>query len=93
MVAFILWLVIGALVGWLASKIMGTDAEQGSFLNILVGIAGAALGGLLLAPALGAGTINNYNFSIGSILVSLIGAVVLLAIVNLIRGRGLRGPM
>ena len=84
--SFILWLVMGALVGWIASKIMGTDAEQGAFLNILVGIVGAALGGLLLTR----GTINQYNFTLGSVLISLIGAVVLLAIVNLLRGRGLR---
>ena len=87
---FILWIVIGALVGWIASKIMGTDAEQGAFLNILVGIVGAALGGLLIGPRLGGGTINQYNFSVGSLLISLIGAVVLLALVNLLRGRGLR---
>ena len=87
---FILWLVMGALVGWIASKIMGTDAEQGTFLNILVGIVGAALGGFLLAPRLVGGTINQYNFSLGSLVISLIGAVVLLAIVNLLRGRGLR---
>jgi len=86
MLNFILWIAMGALVGWLASKVMGTDAEQGSFLNILIGIAGAALGGLLL----GGGTINSYNFSLGSLVISLLGAIVLLAIVNLLRGRGLR---
>lgn len=87
---FILWIVMGALVGWIASKIMGTDAEQGAFLNILVGIVGAALGGWLLAPRLGGGTINQYNFSLASVVISLLGAIVLLALVNLLRGRGLR---
>jgi uncharacterized membrane protein YeaQ/YmgE (transglycosylase-associated protein family) len=65
--------------------IMRTDAQQGMFLNIVVGIVGALLGGWLLAPLFGTGTINQNDFSIGSLLVSLLGAVVLLAIVNLVR--------
>ena len=84
---FIAWLVVGGLLGWIASMIMGTNDRQGIFLNIIVGIVGAFLGGLLLAPLFGTGTINQYDFSIGSLLVSLLGAVVLLAIVNFFRRR------
>lgn len=82
---FILWIVIGGIIGWLASMVMRTDAQQGMFLNVIVGIVGALLGGWLLAPLFGSGTINQNDFSIGSLLVSFLGAVVLLMIVNLFR--------
>src|SRR6476661_4995396 len=82
---FIIWIVVGGIIGWLASMVMRTDAQQGLFLNIVVGIIGAFLGGWLLAPLFGTGTINQNDFSIGSLLVSLLGAVILLAIVNLFR--------
>lgn len=82
---FIIWLVIGGVLGWLASLVMKTDAQQGMILNIVVGIIGALLGGWLLAPLFGTGTINQNDFSIGSLLVSFLGAVVLLAVVNLLR--------
>lgn len=82
---FILWIVIGGILGWLASIVMRTNASQGLLLNIVVGIAGALLGGWLLAPLFGTGTINQSDFSVGSLLVSFLGAVILLAIVNLIR--------
>ena len=72
-------------VGWVASRLMGTDGQQGTLLNIVVGIAGAFLAGLVISPLLGVGTINEGNFSIGSLVVSLLGAVVLLAIVNMFR--------
>ena len=55
---FILWIVVGGILGWVASMIMGTNDKQGMILNIVVGIVGAFLGGLLLAPLLGTGTIN-----------------------------------
>lgn len=85
---FIVWLIVGGLIGWVASKIMRTDAQQGIILNIVVGIVGAFLGGLLIAPRLGGGTINQNDFSVMGLLISLIGSVILLAIVNLIfRGR------
>lgn len=83
----ILWLIIGGLLGWIASMIMGTNDKQGIFLNIVVGIVGAFLGGLLLAPLVGTGTINVGDYSIGSLLVSLVGAVILLAIVGFFRKR------
>lgn len=86
-VTVIIWLVIGGIVGWLASLIMKTDAQQGILLNVVVGIVGAFLAGWLISPLVGVGTINQ-GVSIGSILVSLVGAIVLLAIVNLFkRGR------
>lgn len=83
----LLWIVIGGVIGWIASKIMGTDAEQGVILNIVVGVIGAFIAGMFLSPLLGVGTINQNNFSLPSLLVSLGGAIVLLAIVNLFRRR------
>jgi uncharacterized membrane protein YeaQ/YmgE (transglycosylase-associated protein family) len=85
--SFIAWIVVGGLLGWVASMIMGTNDQQGKLLNIIVGIVGAFLGGLLLAPLLDTGTINQGDFSISSLLVSLVGAVVLLAIVGFFRKR------
>jgi uncharacterized membrane protein YeaQ/YmgE (transglycosylase-associated protein family) len=82
---FIIWLIMGGLIGWIASLVMRTDAQQGIFLNIVVGIVGAFLGGLLLSPIFGVGTINQNNFSLGGLLVSLLGAIILLAIVNMFR--------
>ena len=82
---FIIWLVVGGIIGWIASMIMKTDAEQGIGLNIVVGIVGAMLGGWLISPLLGAGTVNQGDFSLGGLIVSLVGAVILLAIVNLFR--------
>ena len=80
----IIWLIIGGVVGWLASLIMRTDAQQGLLLNIVVGVVGAFLGGLIFTG----GTINSSPLNLTSFLVSLVGAVVLLAIVNLFtRGR------
>jgi uncharacterized membrane protein YeaQ/YmgE (transglycosylase-associated protein family) len=82
---FIIWLVVGGLIGWIASMIMKTDAQQGVILNVVVGIVGALLGGWFLAPMFGTGTINQNDFSIAGLGVSLLGAVILLAIVNLVR--------
>jgi uncharacterized membrane protein YeaQ/YmgE (transglycosylase-associated protein family) len=82
---FIIWLVVGGLIGWIASKIMRTDAQQGVFLNIVVGIVGSMLGGWLISPLVGAGTINQNDFSLAGLFVSLVGAVILLALVNLFR--------
>lgn len=81
----IIWLVVGGLIGWVASMMMKTDGQQGVILNVVVGVVGALLGGWLLSPMLGAGTINQNDFSIASLGVSLLGAVILLAIVNLVR--------
>jgi uncharacterized membrane protein YeaQ/YmgE (transglycosylase-associated protein family) len=81
----IIWLIVGGLIGWLASKIMNTDAQQGIGLNIVVGIVGALLAGWLITPLVGGATINQADFSLSGLLISLLGAIVLLAIVNLFR--------
>jgi len=85
MLNFIIWIVLGGIVGWLASIVMKTDAQQGIFLNVVVGIIGALLGGWLLSPLLGSGTINQNDFSLSGLFVSFLGAIVLLAIVRLVR--------
>lgn len=82
---FIIWLVVGGVIGWLASLMMKTDGQQGLFLNVVVGIVGAMLGGWFLSPLIGVGTINQDNFSLPALLVSFLGAAILLAIVNLFR--------
>jgi uncharacterized membrane protein YeaQ/YmgE (transglycosylase-associated protein family) len=81
----IIWLIVGGILGWLASMMMKTDGQQGIILNVVVGVVGAMLGGWLLSPLLGAGTINQNNFSLPALAVSFLGAVILLAIVNLVR--------
>ncbi len=81
-ISIIIWLVMGGLVGWVASMIMGTNAQQGIILNVVVGIVGALIGGWLIGPLLGAGSINE-GITIMSFIVSLLGAVILLAIVGL----------
>ena len=84
MINLIVWLLAGALVGWLASMVMKTNAQQGTILNIVVGIIGAMIGGFLL----GGPTINSNVFNLNALVISFIGAVVLLAVVNLVqRGR------
>jgi uncharacterized membrane protein YeaQ/YmgE (transglycosylase-associated protein family) len=80
----LVWLIVGGVVGWLASIIMRTDGQQGILLNVVVGIVGALLAGFVVSPLLGIGTINE-GISLATFLVSLVGAVILLAIVNLFR--------
>jgi uncharacterized membrane protein YeaQ/YmgE (transglycosylase-associated protein family) len=87
---FILWLVIGGILGWIASIIMQTNAQQGIFLNIVVGIIGAMVAGFLLTPLLGIGTINQNNLNLSALFVSLLGSIILLAIVNLFRRGAVR---
>jgi uncharacterized membrane protein YeaQ/YmgE (transglycosylase-associated protein family) len=82
---FIVWIIVGGVIGWIASLIMRTDAQQGLFLNIVVGIVGALIAGWVVSPLVGIGTINQNALSLGAMAVSLVGAVVLLAIVNLLR--------
>lgn len=84
MVNFIVWLILGGIIGWVASMIMGTNAQQGLLLNIVVGIVGAFLAGWFLTPLFGISSINE-SFSIAAMLLSLGGAVVLLGIINLLR--------
>jgi len=82
---YIIWLIAGAVIGWVASVLMRTNSRQGLLLDIIVGIVGAFIGGYVLSPFFGVGTINQNNFSMPALLVSLGGAVILLAIVNLFR--------
>jgi uncharacterized membrane protein YeaQ/YmgE (transglycosylase-associated protein family) len=82
---WILTIIVGGILGWLASKVMKTDAQQGIILNIVVGVVVAALAGILLSPLHGIPKINAANFSIGGLLISFVGALVLLAIVNFFR--------
>jgi uncharacterized membrane protein YeaQ/YmgE (transglycosylase-associated protein family) len=85
----LIWLIVGGVVGWLASIIMRTDAQQGILLNVIVGIVGALLAGFIVSPMIGVGTIND-GITLASFLVSLVGAVILLAIVNLFRRGSVR---
>jgi uncharacterized membrane protein YeaQ/YmgE (transglycosylase-associated protein family) len=87
MVNFIVWLIVGGLVGWVASIIMHTNGQQGILLNVIVGIVGAFIAGYVLTPLLGIGTINQNNFSLPALLVSLGGAIILLFVVSLFQGR------
>ena len=80
----LIWLIVGGVVGWLASIIMRTDGQQGIVLNVIVGIVGALLAGFVISPMIGVGTINQ-GVTLSTFLVSLVGAVILLAIVNLFR--------
>jgi len=85
MVNFIVWVIVGGVIGWLASLVMRTDAQQGTLLNIIVGIVGAFVAGLVLSPLFGIPTINEGAFSLPALLISLLGAIILLAVVNLFR--------
>jgi uncharacterized membrane protein YeaQ/YmgE (transglycosylase-associated protein family) len=87
---FVIWLIAGALVGYVASVIMKTNGRQGLVLDIVVGIVGAFLAGYFLTPFFGVATINQNVFSIPALLVSLLGAVILLAIVRMFNTRGRR---
>jgi len=78
----ILWIVFGALAGWIASMVMGTNAQMGALANIVVGIVGAIIGGLIM-NAFGAQGVTGFNLP--SLLVSIVGAVVLLFLVGLVR--------
>ena len=86
MIGIIVWLVVGGIVGWLASLVMRTDAQQGVLLNVVVGIVGAFIGGLIFSR----GDINEAPLSVTAFLVSLVGAIILLGIVNLFRRGSLR---
>ncbi|MFD1786222.1 GlsB/YeaQ/YmgE family stress response membrane protein [Sphingomonas floccifaciens] len=86
----IVLLVVGGLIGWVASLIMRTDGQQGIILNVVVGIVGALLAGFIVTPLIGGAPITSGVISIPSVLVSLLGAVVLLAIINLFRRGSVR---
>jgi uncharacterized membrane protein YeaQ/YmgE (transglycosylase-associated protein family) len=86
----IILLVVGGIIGWVASMIMRTDGQQGVILNVVVGIVGALLAGFVITPLIGGASIMDGAINIQSILVSLVGAIVLLAIVNLVRRGSVR---
>lgn len=88
MINFIIWIVVGAVIGWLASVIMKTNSRQGTITDIIVGIVGAFIGGYFLSPLFNVSTINEGNYSIPALLVSLGGAIILLAISKLFRNVG-----
>ncbi|NUM75002.1 GlsB/YeaQ/YmgE family stress response membrane protein [candidate division KSB1 bacterium] len=90
MTAFLVYVVVGGLIGWLASIVMHTNGQQGIILNVVVGIIGAFLAGLVLTPIFGISTIGQGNYSVGAILVTLSGAIILLAVVNLFRRGAVR---
>ena len=79
---FIIWLIVGGLIGWVASIVMRTNGQMGMILNVVVGIVGAFVAGWFLTPLFGIATINQSNFSLPALLVSLMGAIILLAVVN-----------
>lgn len=81
----IIILIVGGVLGWLASLVMRTDGQQGIFLNVVVGIIGALLAGFIITPLIGGAPITNGAFDIRSLIASFLGAVVLLAIINLFR--------
>ena len=86
----IILLVVGGVIGWLASMVMRTDAQQGIILNIVVGIVGALLAGFIVTPLIGGAPITSGSINVMSLVVSFIGAVILLAIVNLVRRGSVR---
>ena len=86
----IILVIIGGILGWLASMVMRTDGQQGVLLNVVVGIIGALLAGFVINPLIGGGNIMAGDYSASSLVVSFLGAVVLLAIVNLVRRGSVR---
>jgi uncharacterized membrane protein YeaQ/YmgE (transglycosylase-associated protein family) len=79
----ILWIIFGALAGWIASMIMGANARMGALANIVVGIVGAIIGGFLMTNVFGAQGVTGFNLT--SLLVAIGGAVILLFLVGLVR--------
>jgi uncharacterized membrane protein YeaQ/YmgE (transglycosylase-associated protein family) len=89
-VTLILVLIVGGIIGWLASILMRTDAQQGVLLNVVVGIIGAFIAGALVTPLIGGAPITSGSFDVLSLFASFLGAVILLAIVNLFRRGSIR---
>ena len=81
----IITLIVGGVIGWLASIVMRTDGQQGIILNVVVGIVGAVLSGYVITPFIGGAPITSGALDIRSLISSFLGAVVLLAIVNMVR--------
>jgi len=80
----IIYLIAGAIVGYVASRIMHTNGQQGTLLDIVVGVIGAFIAGYFISPLLGVGTIND-AITVPTMLVTLLGSVVLLWIVKAVR--------
>ena len=85
MISFIIALVMGGVIGWLASKVMNRDASMGILANVIVGCAGSILGRFLLGGFIGGGNLRGDAFDPKTLLTAFIGAVALLAVVNLIK--------
>lgn len=83
-------LIVGGVIGWLASLLMRTDGQQGILLNVVVGIIGAVIAGVVITPLIGGAPITSGNFDLMSLIASFLGAVVLLAIINLFRRGSVR---
>ncbi|WP_380871769.1 transglycosylase [Sphingomonas sp. DBB INV C78] len=83
-------LIVGGIIGWLASLVMRTDAQQGILLNVVVGIVGSLIAGFLVSPLLGVAPITSGAITVPTLLISFVGAVILLAIVNLVRRGAVR---
>jgi len=83
MVNFIVWIIVGGIIGWIASMLMRT--REGPLLNIIIGIVGAFIAGLVLTPLFGITTINQANFSLPALMVSLLGSIILLAAIGFLR--------
>ena len=86
---FIILIIVGGILGWIASMVMRTDGQQGILLNVVVGIVGAFLGGFI-GPMLNYGGSIADGITVPTLVVSFLGAVVLLAIVNLVRRGSVR---
>ena len=86
----ILVLIVGGIIGWLASILMRTDGQQGVIMNIVVGVVGALLAGFLVTPLIGGAPITSGSFDVLSLFASFLGAVILLAVVNLFRRGSIR---
>lgn len=86
----IILLIVGGLIGWVASMIMRTDGQQGIVLNVVVGIVGSLLAGFVVTPLIGGAPITSGGISVNTVLISLLGSVVLLALVNLFRRGSMR---
>lgn len=88
--SLIILLVVGGLIGWVASMIMRTDGQQGIVLNVVVGIVGSLLAGFVVTPLIGGAPITSGGISLPTIMISLLGSIVLLALINLFRRGSVR---
>ena len=84
----IAWIIVGGIAGWIASMVMGENARQGWVTNVLVGIVGAVIGGVVLGFLPGLGAPLTDAFSIGALITAILGAIILLFILRLVQGRG-----